>query len=95
MQRIHAFLLACVWALAMAATPCLAEPVDINHADAATIAAALSGVGQKKAEAIVAYRAEHGSFRSPEELARVKGIGARTVQINRENIRLKRVSTGK
>ena len=64
----------------------LAGPVDINTADAATLAAELKGVGPSLAEAIVRDRAEHGKFDSPEALMRVKGIGSRIVEINRDNI---------
>lgn len=65
-----------------------AGPVDINSADAATISAELDGVGLTKATAIVAYREAHGPFQSADELARVKGIGQRTVELNRRNILL-------
>lgn len=61
-------------------------PVNVNTADAATIAASLKGVGQSKAEAIVAWREKNGSFKSPEELAKVQGIGDKTVAANRELI---------
>lgn len=61
-----------------------AEPVNINTADAATMAARLNGVGESKAEAIVAYREEHGAFKSVDQLAQVKGIGLKTVDKNRE-----------
>ena len=44
--------------------------VDVNTADAETIARVLVGVGQSKAEAIVAYREENGRFESVEDLAR-------------------------
>lgn len=60
--------------------------VDINNADAKTLAEALSGVGLVKAEAIVAYRVNNGPFRSVEDLGKVKGIGARTIEANREAI---------
>ncbi len=53
----------------------LAAPVNINSADAQTIAAALSGIGEKKADAIVKYRQEHGPFKSPDELVNINGIG--------------------
>jgi len=66
----------------------LAGPVDINTADAATISAELQGVGMSKAQAIVEYRKNHGPFKSYEDLTLVKGIGARTVEINRANILL-------
>ena len=65
-----------------------AGPVDINKADAATIAKELSGVGMSRAQAIVAYREKNGAFKSVDELRKVKGIGARTLEINRTNIRL-------
>ena len=60
--------------------------VDINHADARTLAESLNGVGLVKAEAIVAYRADHGPFERVEDLAKVRGIGARTIDANRDAI---------
>jgi competence protein ComEA len=66
-----------------------AGPVNINTADAATISAELQGVGLTKAQAIVNYRKAHGPFKSYEDLTLVKGIGARTVEINRANILFK------
>jgi len=65
-----------------------AGPVDINSADAETISAELDGVGMAKAQAIVEYRQKHGPFKSVDELAQVKGIGERTVELNRKNILL-------
>jgi competence protein ComEA len=64
----------------------LAAPVNVNTADAETIAEALQGVGLSKARAIVEYRQKHGPFRSPDDLSLVKGIGERTVELNREDI---------
>ncbi len=70
--------------------PVLASrPVNINSADAVTIAKSLDGVGPAKARAIVAYRKAHGPFKRAEDLARVKGIGKATVEHNRKDIRLK------
>lgn len=63
-----------------------AAQVDINSADAMTLARELSDVGLVKAEAIVAYRDAHGPFASFEDLAKVKGIGPRVIQENRERI---------
>jgi len=65
-----------------------AGPVDINSADAETLSAELNGVGMSKARAIVEYREKHGPFKSPEDLSLVKGIGDRTVELNRANIRV-------
>ncbi len=63
-----------------------AAAVDINQASAEEIAEALKGVGLSKAQAIVAYRETNGPFGHADELVKVKGIGLRTVDRNRENI---------
>lgn len=64
----------------------IAGPVNVNTADAETISAELQGVGISKAIAIVEYRQANGPFKSVDDLVQVKGIGARTVEINRKNI---------
>ena len=58
------------------------QPVNINRASAARIAAAMKGVGLKTASAIVAYRQANGPFKSIDELAEVKGIGMATLRKN-------------
>ncbi len=70
-----------IWAWAM-------QPVNVNTANAEEISEALKGIGISKAEAIVTYRNEHGEFKHIDELVNVKGIGVRTVDINREYILL-------
>ena len=73
--------------LAFALTPALAaEPVNINTADATMLSSKVTGIGPAKAEAIVAYRKEHGPFKSVDELANVKGIGLKTVEKLREQL---------
>jgi competence protein ComEA len=62
------------------------DKVNLNTADAATIDRVLLNIGASKAQAIVAYRKEHGAFKSPEQLALVKGIGLKTVEKNRDRI---------
>lgn len=82
-----------------AATPAIgAEPpdtdevhvlqIDINGADAQTLAAVLEGVGLAKAEEIVAHRNLYGAFRSVDELLEVKGIGTATLEKNRARIKV-------
>lgn len=85
MKPLRHFVFAAIAALASSVA--LAGPVNINTADAPTLAANLNGVGQSKAAAIVTYREAHGPFHSVEDLALVKGIGAKTVEKNRENLR--------
>lgn len=60
--------------------------VDINNDGAEKMADLLNGVGIKKAEAIVAYRAEHGAFLAIEDLLNVPGIGPATLEKNRQAI---------
>jgi len=74
--------------LLLASPLALAGQVDINTADAETISAELKGVGLAKAKAIVEYRKKHGPFRSADDLSLVKGIGERTVELNRSDIKV-------
>ncbi len=60
--------------------------VDINSADATTLALALEGVGMSKAQDIVAHREQFGEFKSVDELAEVSGIGPATIARNRDKI---------
>lgn len=62
--------------------------VNINKADAATISEELKGIGLSKATAIVAYREKNGPFKTIEQLTEVKGIGLKTVEKNRQEIKL-------
>jgi len=50
------------------------RPVNINTASASELAA-INGLGEVKAKAIVAYREQKGPFKSVDELKDVKGIG--------------------
>jgi len=68
-------------------------PVNINTASAEQLAEALNGVGQARAEAIVAYREENGPFTHIDELVNVRGIGLATVDRNRDLIVLEEPTT--
>jgi len=59
--------------------------VDINHADAKTLAT-LKDIGMKKADEIVAYRTKNGSFKSIDDLTKVKGISQRIINDNKGRI---------
>lgn len=69
-------------AAAKAQTP----KVDLNGADAPTLQRELSGIGEAKAKAIVAYRESNGPFSSVDELLEVKGIGKAILDKNREKL---------
>ena len=62
--------------------------VNINSADAATLADRLNGIGLKKAQAIVVFREQNGPFKSIDDLVNVTGIGAATLEKNRNLISL-------
>jgi competence protein ComEA len=66
-----------------------AAPININKASAGEIAAALTGVGQNKAEAIVAYRSQKGDFKKASDIVQVKGIGNAIFEKNKKDILLK------
>lgn len=51
--------------------------ININTASAEELQT-LPNIGEVRAQAIVAYREEHGGFKSPEELQEVSGIGEKT-----------------
>ncbi|MBT8041264.1 MAG: helix-hairpin-helix domain-containing protein [Xanthomonadales bacterium] len=85
--EVNKFILGIV-SILFALTAWAAEPVNVNSASAQEIAENLKGVGLSKANAIVAYREENGSFDHADELINVKGIGLRTVDQNRGMILL-------
>ena len=74
------------WLLSLLPATLLGGPVNINTADAETLAMELSGVGPALAAAIVADREANGMFTTPEALTRVKGIGNRILELNEGNI---------
>ena len=62
------------------------ETVNINTAYKAALMSGIKGVGEKRAEAIIAWREQHGAFKSVDELAGVSGIGPAIVEANRDNL---------
>ena len=63
-----------------------ADVVNINTADADTIANELHGIGFSKATLVIDYRNKYGPFKAVEDVALVKGIGLRTIDLNRDKI---------
>ena len=88
-QLIFAFL------LAFSSHFAVADVVNINTADAQTLASNIIGVGDKKALAIVTFREEHGPFKSVDELTQVKGIGLKLIDKNRENLTVSKMQKPK
>lgn len=59
--------------------------ININRATEAELVA-LNGIGSSKAQAIILYREMFGGFKTVDELTKVKGIGAKTVEKNRQRL---------
>lgn len=88
-----------VTGLSLAALPSFAQEskqqvaevtqVDLNSADAETLATVMKGVGISKARAIVSYRTQYGPFASLDELTEVKGIGVSILERNRDRLVLR------
>jgi competence protein ComEA len=59
--------------------------VNINEASVDELTQ-LKNIGQAYAERIVQYREENGPFEKPEDIMKVKGIGAKTWELNKARI---------
>ena len=57
--------------------------VNVNTADMPTLAS-LTGIGKRRAQAIIDFRDSHGRFDKLDQLAEVRGISKRFVDRNRE-----------
>lgn len=86
MRRISHSIAAAVLAFGLTNPLLAVEPVDINTADAVALAAAIDGVGLKRAAAIVAYREANGPFSSVRDLTMVRGVGEKTVNAAAKNL---------
>ncbi len=76
-----------VSALLLGPAIALAGPVNVNTADARTLAAELEGIGPSKAQAIVDYRAKNGPFKTVDDLGKVKGLSKKLLERNKANLR--------
>ena len=59
--------------------PAITFPININTATEEELMA-LPGIGQVLAGRILAYREEHGDFKTPEGLLNVEGIGEKRME---------------
>jgi len=62
--------------------------ININEATVKELSG-LSGIGKSKAEAIIAFRIEHGNFENVDDLKKVKGIGKKTFESIKDKITAK------
>lgn len=62
--------------------------ININTASAEELSEQLTGIGEKRAQAIVAYREANGPFSSIEQLLDIKGVGEKLLEKNRERLTL-------
>ncbi|MGO3177078.1 ComEA family DNA-binding protein [Psychrobacter celer] len=81
-QQAYASLLAQEAAQLQASTQTV---VNINRAGEGELVS-LHGIGSSKAQAIILYREMFGGFQTVDDLAKVKGIGQKTVEKNRARI---------
>ena len=61
------------------------QQVNINEADAGTLAT-LKGIGKDRALKIIEYREQNGPFQAPEDIMKVKGIGQKIFEQNKDFI---------
>ena len=64
------------------------SPININTANKTDLMK-LPGIGAAYAERIIAYRDEHGPFKSADELQKVKGIGKKKLDRMRKLLSVK------
>ena len=84
MRVLRRLLVVCMLLVPVAA---ISVPVvNFNTADSERLVDDLVGIGPQKALAIVQYRQQHGPFKEIEDLALVSGIGAKTVEQNRDRM---------
>ena len=88
-QRRRFFTLCFAITLVMTLVPALfaqeVDKININKASVEELTQ-LKGIGLKKAQRIVDYREEQGPFEKPEDFMKVKGIGPKTFESNKDRI---------
>lgn len=89
-MRISLYTLVLGLSLILLTPASLAEVVNINKADAATLQQHLKGIGPVKSKAIVDYRTKHGSYKSLDDLLEVPGVGPSLLEKNKKNLSLTR-----
>lgn len=78
-MQLKSLIISMLVVLLMAVAPAWADSVNINSASVRELQQ-VDGIGVKTAEKIVAYRNEHGPFKSVDELLKVKGFGKKKLE---------------
>lgn len=68
------------------------QTININTANK-DLLMSIKGIGEKRAEAIIAYRNKNGPFKTVDQLAEIKGVGKLFIDSNRDVLVVK--DTGK
>jgi competence protein ComEA len=68
--------------------PALAADLQKVNLNTATLEEliVLDGIGQKVAQRILAFREKNGPFQTPEDLMKVKGVGEKIFEANKDKI---------
>ncbi len=82
-KKVVAFIFLC-----LSSASALCAQVNINTASADEIADSLTGIGKKKATAIIEYREKYGDFTSKQQITNINGIGNKTLKKNSSDIQL-------
>ncbi len=61
------------------------DKININTATVEQITQ-LKGIGQSYAERVIKYRDENGTFKTPDDIMKVPGIGQKTFAQNKDRI---------
>ena len=83
MDTLKTVILAAMLSLSLSLSA--AQAVNINTAGKAELMS-VRGIGEKRAEAIIAYRDQNGPFKSVDDLESVQGIGPAILKDNRDSL---------
>jgi len=79
-----------LFCVALLASISLAQTVKVNiNTATAEELTVLKYVGETLSQRIVEYREEHGAFESPEDIMKVRGVGQRIYEANKDIITVK------
>lgn len=92
-MNVKCFLVVVASFIFLGSSLALADPVNINTANAEQISQGMVGIGKVKAATIVQDREKNGAFKSVDDLTRVKGIKSATIDKNRDRITVGQATT--